>query len=180
VPPTPPPPLAPPARPAPRPQEQQQQQQQQAPAAGEELPPWVRREKERELAAGKSTVPWPLYLVASCLVAIAAVTGRARRAGAGAQRRAHGGAGSVRSGTSARPGRGEARPRAPLCMRARPSRPCPPPPPALRRAPQVGSVFEYFGGNAVFGVVQPDNPLWAPILGLFAFTGLPMAGEAGA
>lgn len=92
---------------APKPATEQQAQQ-----PAEDLPPWVRREKERELAAGKSTVPWPLYLVASCLVAIAA----------------------------------------------------------------VGSVFEYFGGNAVFGVVQPDNPLWAPILGLFAFTGLPMAG----
>lgn len=74
---------------------------------------WVRREKERELqAAGKGEVPWPLYLVASVLVAIAA----------------------------------------------------------------VGSIFEYVDGNAVFGVIPPDSPLWAPVLGLFAFTGIPMAG----
>eukprot|EP00882_Tetradesmus_deserticola_P013031 GHRQ01013818.1.p2 GENE.GHRQ01013818.1~~GHRQ01013818.1.p2 ORF type:complete len:161 (-),score=22.91 GHRQ01013818.1:901-1383(-) len=41
---------------------------------------------------------------------------------------------------------------------------------------QVGSVFEYLDKNALFGVVQPDSPLWAPILGLFAITGLPTAG----
>lgn len=36
---------------------------------------WVRREKERELqAAGKGELPWPLYLVASVLVAIASVS----------------------------------------------------------------------------------------------------------
>lgn len=40
----------------------------------------------------------------------------------------------------------------------------------------VGSVFEYVNKNALFGVLQPDNPLWAPILGLFALTGLPTAG----
>jgi hypothetical protein len=28
----------------------------------------------------------------------------------------------------------------------------------------------------VFGVIPPDSPLWAPVLGLFAFTGIPMAG----
>lgn len=84
---------------------------QQQPA--EELPPWVRAERERELAAaaGKKDLPWPLYLVLSVLVSIAA----------------------------------------------------------------VGSVFEYLDRNPVFGVVQPDSPLWAPILGLFAFTGIPTA-----
>jgi hypothetical protein len=41
---------------------------------------------------------------------------------------------------------------------------------------QVGSVFEYFDKNAIFGVVQPDSPLWLPIIGLFAITGLPTAG----
>jgi hypothetical protein len=40
---------------------------------------------------------------------------------------------------------------------------------------QVGSIFEYFNQNPLFGVVQPDNPLWAPVLGLFAITGLPTA-----
>lgn len=42
---------------------------------------------------------------------------------------------------------------------------------------QVGSVFEYFDGNAVFGVLPPENPLWAPVLGFFAITGIPTAGE---
>lgn len=37
-------------------------------------------------------------------------------------------------------------------------------------------MFEYFDKNAVFGVIPPDSPLWAPVLGLFAFTGIPMAG----
>lgn len=40
----------------------------------------------------------------------------------------------------------------------------------------VGSVFEYFDKNAIFGVVAPDSPFWAPILGIFTFTGLPMSG----
>jgi hypothetical protein len=37
-------------------------------------------------------------------------------------------------------------------------------------------VFEFFNKNPVFGVVQPDSPLYLPILGLFALTGLPTAG----
>lgn len=40
----------------------------------------------------------------------------------------------------------------------------------------VGSVFEYVDKNAVFGVIPPESPLWAPVLGLFAFTGIPTAG----
>eukprot|EP00775_Hariotina_reticulata_P002729 gene2729-3026_t len=88
----------------------QQQQPMQPP---EELPIWVRREKEREMqASAKKELPWPLYLLFSVLVSIAA----------------------------------------------------------------VGSVFEYFDKNAIFGVIPPENPLWAPILGLFAITGLPTAG----
>lgn len=39
-------------------------------------------------------------------------------------------------------------------------------------------MFEYFNQNALFDVVQPDNPLWAPILFVFIFSGFPMAGEA--
>jgi hypothetical protein len=51
-------------------------QQQQQPGPPEDEPVWVRREKERELqAAGKGELPWPLYLVASVLVAIASVSG---------------------------------------------------------------------------------------------------------
>ncbi len=40
---------------------------------------------------------------------------------------------------------------------------------------QVGSVFEYFNKNPIFGVVPPDSPFWAPILGIFVFTGFPSA-----
>jgi hypothetical protein len=40
----------------------------------------------------------------------------------------------------------------------------------------VGSFFEYADKNAIFGVIPPESPLWAPILGLFAITGLPTAG----
>lgn len=40
----------------------------------------------------------------------------------------------------------------------------------------VGSIFEYFNQNPIFGVVQPDSPLWAPILGVFVVTGFPSAG----
>lgn len=41
---------------------------------------------------------------------------------------------------------------------------------------QVGSVFEYANKNAIFGVIQPDSGLYAPILGGMAITGLPSAG----
>lgn len=37
-------------------------------------------------------------------------------------------------------------------------------------------MFEFANKNAIFGVVQPDNVLWAPILGLFALTGIPTSG----
>lgn len=37
-------------------------------------------------------------------------------------------------------------------------------------------MFEFANKNAIFGVVQPDNFLWAPILGLFALTGIPTSG----
>jgi hypothetical protein len=149
---------------------QQQQQQPGAPPSEEDLPVWVRREKEREMqAAGKGEVPWPLYLVASVLVAIAAV--------------------SVMLLVS-------------LCLQ----HPVWPLQPATTAActcitplqllllpkltacvlwcwptinQQVGSIFEYVDGNAVFGVIPPDSPLWAPVLGLFAFTGIPMAGALG-
>jgi len=44
---------------------------------------------------------------------------------------------------------------------------------------QVGSFFEFAEKNPIFGVIQPDSPLWAPILGLFAITGIPTAGAWG-
>ena len=42
---------------------------------------------------------------------------------------------------------------------------------------QVGSIYEYANRNPVFGVVKPDNFLWAPILLFFAVTGFPSAGK---
>lgn len=57
-----------------------------------------------------------------------------------------------------------------------PPRPAPHPPHSPNPFPQVGSVFEYVNQRAVFDVIQPDSPLYAPILGFFALTGLPTAG----
>uniref|UniRef100_A0A061S0U3 Uncharacterized protein n=1 Tax=Tetraselmis sp. GSL018 TaxID=582737 RepID=A0A061S0U3_9CHLO len=78
----------------------------------DELPPWVRREREKAAAEKTGDLPFGLYLLFSSFVAIAA----------------------------------------------------------------VGSVFELVNGNALFGVLQPDNPFWKPILILFSVTGLPTAG----
>ncbi|KAI7839231.1 hypothetical protein COHA_007044 [Chlorella ohadii] len=40
----------------------------------------------------------------------------------------------------------------------------------------IGSIFEYANQHAIFDVIQPDSPLYTPILGFFALTGLPTAG----
>uniref|UniRef100_A0ACD5TGC1 Uncharacterized protein n=1 Tax=Avena sativa TaxID=4498 RepID=A0ACD5TGC1_AVESA len=40
----------------------------------------------------------------------------------------------------------------------------------------IGSIFEYTNGRPVFGVVGTDSPLYAPILGFFAVTGIPTSG----
>ena len=40
----------------------------------------------------------------------------------------------------------------------------------------MGSCFEWANKNPIFGVVQPDSPLYTPILAVFALTGLPTAG----
>jgi hypothetical protein len=40
----------------------------------------------------------------------------------------------------------------------------------------TGSIFEFNEKNPLFGVLPPDNPLWAPILLFFAVTGFPMSG----
>lgn len=40
----------------------------------------------------------------------------------------------------------------------------------------VGSIFEWSAKNPIFGVIEPDSILYTPILGLFAFTGIPTAG----
>ena len=42
---------------------------------------------------------------------------------------------------------------------------------------QVGSVFEIINKNPLFGIVQPSSPVWLPILGFFAVTGVPSAGD---
>jgi hypothetical protein len=68
------------------------------------------------------------------------------------------------------------------CTGRRPGQLCPAASAAVNQEtgmPQVGSVFEYVNQNAVFDVIYPDNPLWAPILGVFVFTGFPMAGALG-
>jgi hypothetical protein len=39
----------------------------------------------------------------------------------------------------------------------------------------VGSIFEYTAKNPIFDVIEADSPLYAPILGFFAISGLPMA-----
>ena len=39
----------------------------------------------------------------------------------------------------------------------------------------IGSCFEYSYKNPIFGVVDSDSALYAPILGLFIFSGFPMA-----
>lgn len=41
---------------------------------------------------------------------------------------------------------------------------------------QVGSIFEFANRNPIFGVLPPDNFLWAPILLFFSITGFPSAG----
>mmetsp|Transcript_14564 Transcript_14564/g.40977 ORF Transcript_14564/g.40977 Transcript_14564/m.40977 type:complete len:167 (-) Transcript_14564:171-671(-) len=40
----------------------------------------------------------------------------------------------------------------------------------------VGSIFEFANKNPLFGVIEPDSPVWAPILLFFSITGVPMAG----
>ena len=42
---------------------------------------------------------------------------------------------------------------------------------------QIGSIFEYSNKNPVFGLLPPSSPFYTPILGFFAITGLPSAGE---
>ncbi len=42
---------------------------------------------------------------------------------------------------------------------------------------QIGSIFEYSNKNPVFGLLPPSSPFYTPILGFFAVTGLPSAGE---
>jgi hypothetical protein len=40
----------------------------------------------------------------------------------------------------------------------------------------VGSIFEFVNKNPIFDVIEADSPLYTPILGIFALTGLPTSG----
>ncbi|KAF5204829.1 Transmembrane protein [Thalictrum thalictroides] len=44
---------------------------------------------------------------------------------------------------------------------------------AITAIAAIGSVFEYINEKPVFGVLNPDNIFYAPLLGFFAFTGVP-------
>jgi hypothetical protein len=91
-----------------------QETNQTTPEVEDDVPVWVRRERERELMAkeGPGDLPFGVYLLGSAIVAIAA----------------------------------------------------------------IGSIFEYTAKNPIFDIIEADSPLYAPILGLFAITGLPTAG----
>lgn len=43
----------------------------------------------------------------------------------------------------------------------------------INAALQIGSVFEYVNDKPVFGVLNSDSIFYAPVLGFFAFTGIP-------
>lgn len=38
---------------------------------------------------------------------------------------------------------------------------------------QIGSVFEYLNQKPVFGILNSDSIFYVPVLGFFAFTGIP-------
>ncbi|CAH2064383.1 unnamed protein product, partial [Thlaspi arvense] len=44
---------------------------------------------------------------------------------------------------------------------------------AITAIAAIGSVFEYTSKNPVFGVLESDSIFYAPVLGFFAFTGIP-------
>ncbi|KAI3502760.1 hypothetical protein L1887_31054 [Cichorium endivia] len=46
---------------------------------------------------------------------------------------------------------------------------------AITAIAAVGSVFEYVNQKPVFGVLNSDSIFYAPVLGFFAFTGVPTA-----
>lgn len=114
----------------------------------EELPPWARKEKERELASmEKKDLPFGVYLLGSAVVAIAAVS-----------------LSCLCFQTATAVG----------CLsflhadHLYPSMHC----------LQTGSWFELANKNPIFGVLGPDNPLWKIILGFFGVSGYPTAGQA--
>ncbi|KAH8518203.1 hypothetical protein H0E87_000146 [Populus deltoides] len=46
---------------------------------------------------------------------------------------------------------------------------------AITAIAAIGSIFEYVNQRPVFGVVNPDSIFYAPLLGFFAFTGIPFS-----
>lgn len=44
---------------------------------------------------------------------------------------------------------------------------------AITAIAAIGSIFEYANQNPVFGVLNSDSIFYAPVLGFFAFTGIP-------
>lgn len=44
---------------------------------------------------------------------------------------------------------------------------------AITAIAAVGSMFEFVNQKPIFGVIQPDSIIYAPILGFFAITGIP-------
>lgn len=47
---------------------------------------------------------------------------------------------------------------------------------AITAIAAIGSIFEYSNQKPVFGVIQPDSIFYAPLLGFFVFTGIPLSG----
>ncbi|XP_078439479.1 uncharacterized protein LOC144709729 [Wolffia australiana] len=47
---------------------------------------------------------------------------------------------------------------------------------AITAIAAIGSIFEYVNEKPVFGVIQPDSAFYAPLLGFFVFTGIPVSG----
>lgn len=44
---------------------------------------------------------------------------------------------------------------------------------ALTAIAAIGSIFEYVNQNPIFGIIYSDNVFYVPVLGFFAFTGIP-------
>ncbi|GJN14782.1 hypothetical protein PR202_gb01641 [Eleusine coracana subsp. coracana] len=47
---------------------------------------------------------------------------------------------------------------------------------AITAIAAIGSIFEYTNQRPVFGIINPDSALYAPLLGFFVFTGIPTSG----
>ncbi|CAA6661628.1 unnamed protein product [Spirodela intermedia] len=47
---------------------------------------------------------------------------------------------------------------------------------AITAIAAIGSIFEYVNQNPVFGLLKSDSVFYAPLLGFFVFTGVPLSG----